>query len=518
MRAVLDAPLSPTSIAFLALASVFAGCGQGKSSGVAHEGEDPTTENPLGFGSCDRGAIVAALAAASTGDVVEIRDCEVAGPLLIPAGVSLRGSGADASGVYGQGILITMQPGSEESPTRVADLLLRSDGDAGIRAEGDGHVALENLAIDVREGIGVGLDGVSATISGTSITGEVTEENAANLWGKTSSASKPWDVTTTHAVIALRSSLDIVDSVIDGFLGAGLLAAESSVAMSTTSFHGNLGHGIHLFACEATLADVVVQDTYAGGMAPELVSAVLVESGSVVTTDRLLIERGDGSGLYEIGSTGTHRNLQVREQALGGYWIANAESPTSVGGAASEFVDNALAGVVILNSASVTIADARIAGTTLATATIEGGMFAHLEGMEVTAAHGIHAVNSAPGLRLQDLFLEDNQALGIFLDYGGAPWSKQALSRVVIDGPTGVAIWLQNRTLKNPDDLFNVATNSAGTPVHITDENSENCSNLWQGGNVVCGGEDRLPTLGITTPNNIVTPNNLLESGLNPLW
>src|SRR5688572_5002038 len=102
---------------------------------------------------CDADGLTAALASASSGDVVEVGACRIEGDFTLPAGVALEGV-AD-SVIAGR---IDLMGGGT-----VEQLAIEST-DAGLVAQNGGAVVVRNVELVANSGIGIAADGVSSLL------------------------------------------------------------------------------------------------------------------------------------------------------------------------------------------------------------------------------------------------------------------------------------------------------------------------------------------------------------------
>ncbi|MCZ7680941.1 MAG: hypothetical protein M5U28_20020 [Sandaracinaceae bacterium] len=86
---------------------------------------------------CTQAELQAALDAARPGDEVHVGSCRIEGGVRVPAGVTLRGVGADSVIAPAEGTGVFLEPG--EPAARVADLVVEAGALAGIGSAGGGR-------------------------------------------------------------------------------------------------------------------------------------------------------------------------------------------------------------------------------------------------------------------------------------------------------------------------------------------------------------------------------------------
>lgn len=248
---------------------------------------------------CDGAVLTAALASATSGDVVRIGECEVTGAFIVPAGVTIAGSSRTLSVIHGQAgaVALKLIAGPVGEPTRATSMTIRVDGSVGVYAKGGGEIALADVTVT------------------------------------TTSAS------ATHGV------------VLDGLGGAALTNVDVS---------GFAGRGVFVVGGNATFSQVRVTGTLAFAGTPGF--GVAITDGAKVTTTGLTVTGTTGIGVFHNMAQGTHTDLVSSDNSLPGVWVQNTPTALSfaISGAASALHGNGGAGLVAVDARNLSIADVTV--------------------------------------------------------------------------------------------------------------------------------------------------------------
>src|SRR5687768_2967311 len=145
------------------LAGMLAGCGCG--------GEPDAV--------CDAGDLADRLAGAEPGDVVRVGECRINGMFVVPAGVTLRGTGIGSSFLAGaEGPVVRLESGTPE--TALERITVESSARFGVLAVGSGAAAVRDVAVRATRGIAIAaVDVADLELTSVSADGPVTMANAA---------------------------------------------------------------------------------------------------------------------------------------------------------------------------------------------------------------------------------------------------------------------------------------------------------------------------------------------------
>lgn len=373
---------------------------------------------------CDAGEVSAALASASAGDEVAIGACMVHGQFTVPAGVTLRGSGADASSIMAaEGTAVTLEAGT--GTTRLASLTITSSGDAAVVARGTGAGAIEIEAVRVTAdlGIGIGLESVSsASLDDVSLTGPVDQSNAQDI-------DPPWvpdDVATVGLAAFGVGSLDLASTLITGFATAGAAVIDSTTVWVDGGVRENLGAGLYVTGGAADLTNLEITDTLAGtGLYPAY--GAVFTGGAVVTTSSVHVSGTQGPGMLHDDTDASHTDLVAELNERAGVWAQNAGSFRLSGGG-SRISGNGLAGILLASIDEVEIDGAEIGDTTLVPSVPDGELD------PVDMGDGLLLRDATGTVALSNLTIANNGRAGILIDLGGGSSAGYTFDTVSVDG------------------------------------------------------------------------------------
>jgi len=406
---------------------------------------------------CDRESAEAALAAAASGETVELGACEVQGPLHVPPGVTLAGTaGSVVVAPVESGAIIALGGPAE---TVVRDLDVRVEGRIGILARGGGAVRVAGVAIDARRGIALGASELDDLIlDDVSMTGEIHADNATDpRWvrvagapaepgacpdpsdcdcapgdrddaaGEVCDASGHWATWTATFGLVLGgvASATLTDVEVDGFGRWGVLSTDSDVRWDRGGVRDVLGIGVRQVGGSLDLTDVHAQATHAGlrGDSPY---AIQVTDGGRFTATRLTLSDNDRYGLLVHRATGRLDDVLGERNGDAALWLSETDD-FEVAGTATRLADNAFAGAVVVRSSGVRVADGAIEATAeqeRAVGTI--GVLRVGDGLHVTAATG--------AVEVADLRVRDNARAGLVIDLGATGAGAVRFDGVEVSG------------------------------------------------------------------------------------
>ena len=343
-------------------------------------------------GVCDAVALQDALDTAGADGVVEAGACRIEGSLRVPAGVTL----------HGQGVGETIVASPSGTAIELAD---------GAR--------LEALTVEVTLGTGVhAIGAATVTLRDVRIEGPLDAESASSVPPMPSS-----DETATHGLVLESCDGVLLERVeASGFGRFGVLALDSTVRWEGGAASDNLGTGVMVRGGSIAMFDVEVCRTMRG-LQPFAYGAVF-SGGASVESDRLTLCNNEGPGALHDDVAATHREANVRSNAESGLWVQRGRS-FELAGALLD--DNALCGLVIVETNAIQLSDTEIRATRLAT-TIVGRLG------EVRAGDGIHAIlaNGAE-LHATGLTVSGNARIGMLLQIADGALPADALQAVVVE-------------------------------------------------------------------------------------
>jgi hypothetical protein len=384
-----------------------------------------------GASTCDADELRARLAAATSGEIVSVDGaCSLTGPFEVPAGVTLTGPEATIVAPTDGRAVVLLPSADPDTPTTVRDLSIESlSGCAAVVAMGEGAIAIRDVSAHADSGVGIAVEGATtATIAGVSVTGSLTAESADSTMAPLPPFACGSGAIATHGIVLVEvASAVISDSSAAGFGRFGLLAIGSDLEATDVQAAHNLGAGVEIWGGSAQLTAVTVDETRDGLSAIETYG-VVYGGAAVVDTMGLAVVGSDGYGVFADGASATHDGLVATDNAFAGVWAQNTDG-FSISGESTMIADNAFAGVAILDSMSVSVADATIRDTTEGIAVSGLGT--------VMGADGIHLIASE--VDLSSLSLIDNGRVGAVLDLDGATTDRLSLTDVTVDA-SGMAL------------------------------------------------------------------------------
>lgn len=401
------------------------GCGGDDGAGTVTE--------PL----CDATALADALGEAGSGDVVRVGACRIDGAFSVPAGVTLRGEGSDASEIVAPAGSTAITVRASSGTSRVEGLALANDGEAGLRAEGGGSLVLVDVEITTTRGIGLGVDSL-ASLEATNVRaiGPVTRATAGML----PTVPTP-DMHATHGILVVGVGDATLGEVsASGFAHVGVELVESTTVWTGGGVHEVVGIGVYVAGGMATIDGVAVRDVIQG---LDFASGIgIVQSDmAMVTTNGTSVTASDRVGVLQFGGAAHHRDLRAEMNIGPGIWAQQTDM-LRVEGASTTFVGNQGAGILVRDGSGVQIRDARLDGT--ATVRIFAG-----GGMAETAdiGDGVQLVGSTDGALLEGLRLLGNTRAGVLLDLQGGHLASGVCSGIQVDGSgTQLGVVMQNGT------------------------------------------------------------------------
>ncbi len=384
------------------LAGVLAGCG-----------------NDGTIGSSDD--LQAALASAQAGDRVCLGEGVFNGSFDVPAGVVLCGAGRELTRIVGPSDSPTLRvtPGVE-NPTRIEGVTIESDADFGILAIGAGDVAIEQVDVRVpQQGAGIGAERLSTLmINQVQVLGPVDLSNADDIAGE-------MDVTLAPAyglVCVSVMSVEATEMTVGGFSHFGVLAVSSNLTMDNSAIEANLGTGLLVHGGTADLSAVAIDSALQGTRLIPPYNAVFAGNADVSSTG-LEVTGSEGYGILQSEATATHADLLAESNDQAAIWV---QSSGGVSITNSMIRDNALAGVVALESSNINLSSVDIEATRTRTRIVST--------MPVEVGDGVQFLGSTTNVTLESLGLTNNSRVGVLIDLDGGVFDGIDLRSVNVDG------------------------------------------------------------------------------------
>ncbi len=359
---------------------------------VACEEDTTTDPTPEPFDECDGDSVRTALSNAEAGDSVVIGACAVAGPFIVPAGVTLSGQGKTASTIE----VASADVGVELSSGAVLrELRVNSAGAAAVVAREQGALTvISGVEVHATLGIGIGAEDVPLLVlSEVVLTGPVTSANVDDVSGTATTLE-----TATHGLVLVNvGTAALSDVEVSGFADFGVLAIESTVVWTGGGASGNRGTGAMFEGGDVNLQDLAFCGTMRG-------QRQLPPYGAIVSS----IVEGVGS------PTGTATHVDFCDNEGVGLLLNKASSfelrgsdatPASISG-------NVAAGLLVLDSENLVLADVEVTGTTA------GELPLGEDDAILPLGDGVHLVRTSQGIDFTNVSATENERVGLLLDIG----------------------------------------------------------------------------------------------------
>ncbi len=383
------------------------GAGGGEFTGATSAGSGGDA-GPVSLADCvDSTGIVEKIEQGKAGEVFLLDGCTLAGPITIPAGVTVKGQGIGLSRITTKAgtFALKLMPGSQ--PTRLEGLSVVSSGTAAIAGKGAGKVALADVEITLTRGVGVAFEALSElSLSNVSVTGPVTARGANAF---------PADVlpknTATHGVVVVDVDDVTLDTVnVRGMADYGAVFVGSTLTWTKGGASENLGTGLLISGGTASLTGVSLCGALQGTRKVPAYNGVLLTGTKVTSSDLTVCDSG-AMGLLQVSSMAKHVNLSATGNAGPAVWVQKSPSFELAG--ASNLIDqNQFAGLVFIDVDKVQLANTKVANTKLASRPFGAA------GGNVQLGDGIQLVRSAAAVSFDSVSLTGNAHTGFQIDLG----------------------------------------------------------------------------------------------------
>lgn len=403
---------------------------------------------------CNEVALRRALVEAASGETVHVGACAIllSDTIVVPAGVSLNGVSARASrfevSPYVRGVELS-------TGSSLGSLAIHSRGQVAVLARDASDITLRDLRLEALYGIGVyARDVEGLAVTDVVVTGPVTASNAstaayievaANPYTpgtcvEPSCECSPGDAdldasrvcdqegnwqtwTATHGVVLESVSATVNDLSVNGFALVGLSVGSSNLVARDLRVEGNLGVGVYVSGGTHDVSEAVIRSTFRGLRGDPSYGLVVTEAESLVAGN-LQVSENEQFGLLNFRSSVDYENAVIESNADVGLWIGESDS-VRVHGPGTRISANRFAGVVVSDSSRITVEDAQVAET--AVATRFSGLFGELE-----VGDGLHVSHSYDSIVLRSLRLDGNARTGLSLDLGAALDRLPTLEGIVV--------------------------------------------------------------------------------------
>jgi hypothetical protein len=208
-----------------------------------------------------------------------------------------------------------------------------------------------------------------------------------------------------------------------GFGPWGAIVENAHVRWSESSVDACLGTAIFANGGSLVFDSVEIREVFQGIQPWAATGGAFVGTADVTSTG-LTIERSEGIGILQAGSSGDHTNIVARDNRFGGIWVQ--ESPSFAIQGTSMLEGNGLAALALVASDGATVS-----GTTIAMTNEELALFGELAA--VRTGDGIHLIDSRRAT-LSGLTLTNNARIGVLVDVGAAPIDGIAITGTTVSG------------------------------------------------------------------------------------
>jgi hypothetical protein len=338
---------------------------------------------------CSREAFEEAMASGH----VALGACAIEGSLAITRPVTVTGVPAGARSIASRLENVEI---ATSGAVELRGLTIASREGAAVLAR-MGDLALENVVIQIERGAGVAVESGTVRLSNVEIRGTVSIDDPPEL----PVIVRPSDA-SSHGIVVSNGTATLTGVTITAMAAAGALFHASDVTWTGGMVTRNLGAGVIVEGGTARLTGVTIGDTKQGfSLTP---AYGLVGVSGVVETTMLAVAGTQGVGVAQIGSTGSHVDLDTADNAVAGVWAER--SAIAVTGAIH---DNKFAGLVAVETTGVDLHDATIERTEKRLRQVE-----LLGSIEV--GDGVQVVRPTGVTTMRGLDLTGNERVGLLCE------------------------------------------------------------------------------------------------------
>lgn len=429
---------------------------------------------------CSPSTVQSQLDAASAGEVVTLPACRVAGALVVPEGVTLRGApSSELANADPLDVVVELRAGAT-----LESVAIDAGGRAAVVTRGD--ATLRDVDVAARHGIGLYVDGGVVTMERVTVTGPVTAANGSEeRWVRVLAEPPPnpggvvgcpravcvcevgavdeatdqvcdegdWVTwAPTMGLYARGATLTLTDVTIAGLAEYGVVVDGSDLGWTGGGVRDVIGVGVLMREGSSSLEDLAVERVVAGlrGVPSH---GVIAADGHAMTSRALTVADGERYGLLVLGATATNVDFAARGNGDVGVWVGDSAGFSLTGASAVEA--NGFAGVVVSGSRDVTIEGLSVAMTSSVRRNV--GTFGVQE-----IGDGVQLSGLGGNVSLRDVAVSGNARVGILADVSPG----LAFENVTVDA-SGMAFGALGGTRDETRGEITV-TNPAGWDTGIT--------------------------------------------------
>ena len=379
-------------------------------------------------GSCDASALMAELAAASSGDTVQVGQCALTGSFTVPPGVTLSGAAGSVLRAD-DGVVVKLEPSPDPAtPTTLSSVTIEADGRVGVLSRGAGAVSVRGVTMMASRGYGIAIESATtATLEDVTLTGPVTADNSADDVFLT---ADPATMATFGVILLAAGTVEMTRVEVIGFAEFGVAALDQtadgmppavrpSLAWSVGGARETLGTGLYVAGSDVALLDVELMSTFRGLRGTAAYGAVFAGE-SAVTSMRLVVCDNDGFGLLHEGGTAHHTDLSLTNNGEGGLAAGSAMS-LELDGGDSILSENGGFNVLIRDSSNVALRDLLVERAIRSPTAL---------GPEL--GDGIQLIGTYDNVVLENLVIRDNERVALTVDIGPAMGEGITFTNVMV--------------------------------------------------------------------------------------
>jgi hypothetical protein len=426
----------------------------------------------LGFSGCGDeetgvqtgAALREALDGAEPGATVEIASGRFEGPFTVPSGVDIHGAGRGETILYaGEGEdVLTVDVG--EGATQISSLTIEvgptpvdgyepAETEIGLLARDAGRVTLTRVDVEVKYGIGVGVEALeSLTLNDVTIAGRVTEGNQ-NDWPTPPAV----ETSPAYGLVAFTTASVAIDGLdVSGLAASGVQLVDSNTSWIDGSVHTNMGVSVFVSGGTADLDGVAVSAPLAGfQLIPPY--GLAIGNGAVVDTNEVTIQGdaevagGSSVGLLQDSSVSMHTNLSVTDNGGFGVWVQHsagtaAEPALVLAAGRNDLSRNSGIGLALIESTGVRVEDTVIEDTASMRRII--GDLSDVEigdGIEIRRCADTDCAGNLTDVEIASVALHRNSRAAMIIEALDAPASGVNCGSIEVDA-SGIGAVVQDNT------------------------------------------------------------------------
>ena len=275
--------------------------------------DDPAPQKPQP-GVCILQPLSEQLESAQPGDVIEAEACVHPGPVVLPAGVTLKSDSNNAvndlvvieTGATTVALTVNTRAGQV---SRVEGITVRSTGEVAVLLTGGGHAELSEVTIESSRNHGLVALGLSElTFDDVRISGTVASSQQSSI----------------GLLFREVASFTLKNIEITGFASIGALITNSSGSLSESllGLNGNLGLMVYGQDSRVSLDHVSISSTRSEPCDNLVCSfGLVVTGGAALKTNSLELVGNQGIGLFQSYARSYHSDLKISGNHKAGIWL-----------------------------------------------------------------------------------------------------------------------------------------------------------------------------------------------------